>query len=209
MTRVVILGSTGRIGSLALGAARDEGHEVVALVRRAVEGADPAVRYVIGSIDDGAAVREALTGVDAVIAAVGPRANTAADAEALEHGMRVLVSAMLELGVARLVALSGAAVDVPGDTKPLLDRLASRIVRRAARHVVGAKQREYEVFAATDLAWTALRPPIVRDGDDAAYRLSDSLKPGARTTRLAVARALVDQVSDDAWIRRAPFVLPS
>lgn len=205
--RIVILGSTGRIGSLALSVARSEGHDVVALVRRAVDDADPNVRYVIGSIDDDAAVGEALAGADAVIAAVGPRANTPADADALERGMTILVAAMRERGVARLVTLSGAAVDVPGDDKPMFDRLASRIVRRAARHVVGAKQREYEVFAASDLAWTALRPPLVRDGKAASYRLTEKLEPGARITRAAVARALVDQATDVAWVRRAPFVL--
>ena len=208
MARIVMLGSTGRIGSLAVDAARADGHEVVALVRRAVGDPDPALRYIVGPIDDAAAIREALTGADAVIAALGPRANTPSDAAALVDAMAVLVGAMRELGISRLVALSGAAVDVPGDTKPVFDRLASRIVRRAARHVVGAKQREYEVFAATDLAWTALRPPIVKDGDASSYRLSASLTPGARVTRSAVARALVDQATDDAWVRRAPFVLP-
>lgn len=207
--RVLILGATGRIGGLALERALDAGHDVVALVR------DPArldilqkVSMVTGDVTDPDAVLEAIRNADAVIAALGPRAN-ALDAElALERGMRNVVAAMSTSGVRRLVALSGAGISVPGDRKPLLDRLASRIVRSMARHVVGAKQREYEVFATTDLDWTALRPPLVVDGPARGYRLDLRLQPGARVRRPDVAAALVDQLTDDRFRRAAPFILP-
>jgi hypothetical protein len=39
------------------------------------------------------------------------------------------------------------------------------------------------VLAATSLAWTALRPPLVADGPARGYRLSETLRPGARVTR--------------------------
>ncbi|MER3417885.1 MAG: hypothetical protein C4343_01955 [Chloroflexota bacterium] len=142
------------------------------------------------------------------MAALGPRSNTLEAERALEVGMRNLVAAMTDVGLSRLVALSGAAVDVPGDAKPAIDRVLSRFVRLVARHVVGAKQREFAVFAASDLAWTALRPPIVTDGEARGYQLSGRLRPFARVTRADVARALVDQLVDRSFIRAAPFVLP-
>jgi hypothetical protein len=45
------------------------------------------------------------------------------------------------------------------------------VVRRVARHVVDAKQREYDLFYAADIEWTALRPPLVTDGPPQGYRL--------------------------------------
>jgi putative NADH-flavin reductase len=204
---VAILGATGRIGRFALQAALGGGHEVTVLSRKpdlVIEGA----KVVHGEITHPEAVGRAVEGAEAVIAAVGPRQNTS-DAEAeLELGMRTLVEAMREATVPRLVALSGAGIDVPGDRKPAVDRLVSRLVRLTARHVVGAKQREFAVFAASDLAWTAVRPAIVTDGDARGYRLSMTLKPGARTTRADVGQALVDQLGDDTFVRQAPFVLP-
>jgi hypothetical protein len=122
--------------------------------------------------------------------------------------MRTLTAAMLDVGVLRLVALSGAGVDVPGDRKPTVDRVVSRFVRIAARHVVDAKQREYAVFSTTALEWTALRPAIVGDGPARGYHLSTTLRPGARTTRADVGQALVDQLADRSFIGAAPFVLP-
>jgi putative NADH-flavin reductase len=207
--RVVILGGTGRIGSLALARALEARHDVVAVVRDPARVEPRAGLTVLpGSLDDRQAIHDAVSGADAVIAAVGPRANTMADELALQTGMTNIVDAMTGAGVRRLVALSGAAVDVPGDRKPWLDRLASRVVGRLARHVVGAKQREFDVFATADLDWTALRPPLVVDGPPRGYRLDANLVPGARVRRHDVAAALVDQLADREFIRAAPFVLP-
>lgn len=207
--RVLLLGATGKIGSLTLDRALAAGHEVVVLARdpsrlRAVSN----LTTVTGDVGDVRAVRAAMSGVQVVIAALGPRSNTVEEELALETGMRTVVETMGESGVRRIVTLSGAAVDAPGDRKPMFDRLASRIVRRMARHVVGAKQREYDVLAAADLDWTALRPPLVADGPPRGYRLATRLQPGARVRRADVARALIDQLGDERFIRAAPFVLP-
>ncbi len=207
--QVTILGATGRIGSLAMMAALARGHDLIVLSRRPPTApSSERVTTIVGDVADPDALGRAVTGSVAVIAALGPRTNTLGDEVALQVGMRHLVAAMEAQGVTRLIALSGAAVDVPGDAKPVFDRVASRIVRLAARHIVGAKQREFDVFSASALAWTALRPPIVIDGAPRGYRLSERLSPGARVTRTDVAAALVDQLEDDSFVRRAPFVLP-
>ncbi len=207
--RVLIVGPTGRVGSLAVARAVAAGHEVVALVRdRARIDPQKRLTLVVGDLRDAARVGEAIAGVDAVIAAVGPRSNTREDEEALALGMGNIVSAMEAAGVRRLVALSGAGVDVPEDRKPAVDRIISRVVRRFARHVVGAKQREYQIFSTSGLEWTALRPPLVTDGAPRGYRLDLELRPGARVTRADVAQALIDQLADTSFMRAAPFVLP-
>ncbi len=207
--QVTILGATGRIGSLAMTEALARGHDLIRLSRRpSIEPSSERVKAIFGDVADRDALDRAVTGSAADIAALGPRTNTLEDELALGLGMRNLVAAMEAQGVSRLIALSGAAVDVPGDAKPVIDRVASRIARLAARHVVGAKQREFDVFSASALAWTALRPPIVTDGDGRGYRLSERLSPGARVARADVAAAMVAQLDDDSFLRRAPFVLP-
>ncbi|MBA3688889.1 MAG: NAD(P)H-binding protein [Chloroflexi bacterium] len=204
--RVTVVGGTGRIGRLAVRRAIAAGHDLTTLAGHA--SPEPGVRSVIGDVRDPEVMLRALEGADAVIAAIGPRANTAEEAAIVEHGMRNLVEIATALGVRRVIVLSGAAVDVSGDRKPLLDRLASWFVRRAARHVVGAKQREYKVLSASALDWTALRPPLVTNGAARGYRLVLELRPGARVTREDVAQALVDQLVDPTYVRMAPFVLP-
>jgi putative NADH-flavin reductase len=206
--KVTVFGATGRVGRHAVTAARAAGHELTILSRAPDAVREVGIAVVEGDVGDLDAVRLAIGGSDAVISALGPRHNTTEDELVLEAGMRNVTSAMAESGVTRLVVLSGAAVKVPGDRKPVIDIVASRFVRLMARHVVGAKQREFEVMAATDLAWTAVRPAIVTDGEARGYRLSLQLRPGARTTRADVGHALVDQLRDETFVRQAPFVLP-
>ncbi|PZR60737.1 MAG: hypothetical protein DLM71_10385 [Chloroflexi bacterium] len=207
--RVLILGATGRIGRLALARALADGHDVVALTRhpQAIASVDH-LRLVPGDVTDPTAVSRAVAGVECVLAAIGPHENSADAERSVELGARNLVAAMEHEGIRRIVTLSGAAVDSAGDRKPMFDQLASRVVRVFARHVVGAKQREYEVIAATSLAWTALRPPLVSDGSARGYRLELNLLPGARVRRADIADALVDQLTDSTFLRQAPFVLP-
>ena len=207
--RVVLLGATGRIGSLCLEAALTGGHEVVALVRQPDRiTPEERLELVAGDVRDAGSLSRAAAGADAVIAAMGPRSNTSDEEAALEEGMRTIVATMRSLGIRRVVTLSGAGVTVPGDEKPLVDRVMSRLVGQLARHVLGAKQREYEVLAASGLDWTALRPPLVTDGAPAGYRLDLRLTPGARVRRADVAQALIDQLEVRTYLGKAPFVLP-
>jgi nucleoside-diphosphate-sugar epimerase len=206
--RAVIFGATGRIGSHAVRSLVDRGDEVRAVSRSGSQPSLPGVVQVAVDVRDDAAVTRAVAGMDAVIAAMGPRSNAADDEDALAAGMANIVRAMTESGVRRLVVLSGAGITVPGDQKPVVDRVVSAVVRRLAKHVVRAKQREYEVIAASGLAWTALRPPLVIDGPARGYRLDLKLRPGARVTRADVGQAVCDQLDDETFVRQAPFVLP-
>ena len=206
--RAVIFGATGRIGSHAVRSLVDRGDEVRAVSRSGSQPSIPGMVQVALDVRDDAAVTRAVAGTDAVIAAMGPRSDAREDEDALAAGMANIVRAMTESGVRRLVVLSGAGITVPGDQKPVIDRFVSAVVRQLAKHVVRAKQREYEVIAASGLAWTALRPPLVIDGPARGYRLDLKLRPGARVTRADVGQALCDQLDDETFVRQAPFVLP-
>jgi putative NADH-flavin reductase len=209
--RLTVLGATGRIGRHVLAQAVEAGHDVTVLVRDAesLNEVAPAggVRVVQGGIGDPEAVARAVEGADAVIHAVGPAANTPEQVEELRRGMRHLLTAMGRHGVRRLVSLSGAAVDAEGDRKPVIDRVASRLVRVVVRHVVRARQAEYDELAASDLEWVAVRPPIVTDGPlTRRYRVgADVLRPGGRISRADVADFMLAQAVKPTHVRQAPF----
>lgn len=159
--RVTILGGTGRIGRLIVEQALAAGQDLTVLVRDARK-LGPIVERVqveLGRITDPAAVGRAIAGADVVISALGPDGNSADQVMALRAGMRTMIDAMREHGVSRIINLSGAAIDAPGDHKPMVDRLASRIVRLVSRHVVAAKQAEFDELLASGLEWVAVRPP--------------------------------------------------
>ena len=208
--RIAVFGGTGRIGRQVVPEALSRGHDVVALVR------DPArlplrherLAVVRGDVRDPDAVRTAVGGADAVISALGPRRNTRRDEEAHVAGMANILRAMRERGVRRLVTVLGAGIDAEGDRKGPVDRLASRVVRRLARHVHAAKRREFDLLLASDdVEWVAARPPIVTGGPGTGrYRADLRRPPGRRIAVGDLARFLLDQLQEDAFVRKAPFV---
>ncbi len=208
--RLTVLGGTGRIGRLVVEQALAAGHDVTILVRDPLKLGPLAerVRVVPGSVSEPDAVRDAVSGAEAVISALGPDGNTADQVVALRDGMRTVIEAMRDTGVRRIVNLSGAAVDVPGDHKPTIDRFASRIVRLVSGHVVAAKQAEFDELLASGLEWVAVRPPLVTDGPHTRrYGAGlDVLHPGARISRADIADFMLAQAAEPTFAQAAPFV---
>lgn len=187
--RLAILGATGAIGSEIATQARAAGHEVVALPRES----------------DG--MRAGLAGADAVISAIGPRGNNAAAADSVVRTARTLLDAMTSTGVKRLVLVSGAAADVPGDRKRISHRIAGALIRRFARHVVDAKQRELDLVRTSTLDWTAVRPPRVLPGAPTGKtRVSLDSPLGVTIARGDVAAFMLAQAGSTTYLRQAPFI---
>lgn len=211
--RLSLFGATGDIGRFVLEQALAAGHDVTALTRDAGKLADPAagdrLRVVVGDIEDYGAVSGVVGGSDAVISALGPASNKADQVELFERWAGHLVRAVEAQPTTRVVILSGAAVDVPGEHKGLGDRIASAVVRIAVRHVVAAKQAEFDIVSRSRLEWIAARPPRVVPGPRTGrYQQGTDLRlgPRSRITQPDLAEFLLRQASDDAWLRRAPFV---
>ncbi len=206
---LVVLGSTGRIGRLVVDEAAQRGWDVRAAIRPGTtDRRRPHVAPWPTDLEDPAAIDGLVSGADAVIGALGPRTNTAGEVPRFRDTARRLVASMERRRVGRLVLLSGAGVVGPDDERGLFDRLMLRLVRTATRHVVAAKQAEKDVVAASNLGWTALRPPFVTDGPRTGRWTLAAPAPGvgARISRADGAAALVAQVTDESWIGQSPFL---
>lgn len=202
---LTVLGATGRTGRLVVEGALADGHTVVVVVR------DPAklgavadrVRAVTGDVRDPAVLRAAVTGVDAVISALGPAGK---DPTLHRDVAPLLVAAMQDAGVRRLVTVSGAGADVPGDRKGPLDRAISWAVHRFGGQAAQDKEGEHAVLAASSLDWTQVRPPRLVEGPPSGTVKSDAHRPqGAKLTRADLARFLLDEVVAGRYPHQAPF----
>lgn len=195
--KITVLGASGRIGRHVLEQAMPAGHDVTVLVRdpSRLEIDQDRVTVVIGHVHTGDAIERAVAGAEAVISAIGPDANTPDQVDHLRTGMRRTIEAMQRHRVGRIVNLSGAGITAPGEQKPLFDKIATRIVRLFSRHVVAAKQAEYDELAKTTLEWVAVRPALVIDGPASGRYAAGpgELRPGARITRADVAHLMLAQ----------------
>ncbi len=204
---LLVIGATGSIGSAAVTAALDAGHEVTAFVRTPEKLADlrGRVRVVVGDLADPSTVAAAVPGHDAVISAVGSGPDRA-QVDIPANAMRAVIEAMGAARMRRLVGLAGGAVDVPGERKPLGGRVTTALVRLLARNVVEAKQREFDVVHASDVDWTMVRPPNVRPGAaTGSYIIGDRLS-GFTISSGDVGAAMVHLATGTEWIRAAPYV---
>ena len=208
--QLTVLGGTGRIGRLIVEQALAVGHGVTVLVRdrQTLGPIGERVRVVAGRVTDVTAVAQAIEGTNAVISALGPDGNRADQVVILRDGMRSVIRAMHDNDVQRIVNLSGAAIDAPGDRKPRADRLASRLVRLVSGHVVAAKQAEFDELLVSGLTWVAVRPPLVTNGPHTGRCRAgvDVLHPGAHISRADIADFMLAQATEPTFVQVAPFV---
>ncbi|GAA1714265.1 SDR family oxidoreductase [Isoptericola hypogeus] len=160
--KIAVLGATGRTGRLVVQEARRRGHHVVAVVRDPVRLGDLAPDDVATADGlDRAAVGAALTGVDAVVSALGPVTGSTPGVQG--ELTEVLLDAAREAGVHRAVVVTASGWVDDGDD-PLSRYLAKPILARALRDANAGFARSEAAVRASDLDWTIVRPPMLRDG---------------------------------------------
>jgi uncharacterized protein YbjT (DUF2867 family) len=205
---VTVFGATGSIGQHVVRQATAAGHDVRGFTRDPSKGAQlpDSVTWIAGDLADAGAIGKAVEGSDGVLWAVGPTRNTVDQVDLFGDAARWLVNSMELHAVKRLVALSGAGIAVRGERKPLGGRIMSAVVRRMATHVLAAKQREYEVFSASSLDWTLVRPPRVVDGAPTGRLAAGPELRGNRATAGDVAEFMVRELTERTYVRGAPFI---
>lgn len=205
--RIALLGATGRTGQLLLKEFADRGHDVRVLVRDPAKLAQVTGRSepVMGDSTDLEALVQLLAACDAVVSALGP---VGADAELHARTTRALTEVMPVHGITRFVGISGAGVDFPGDRKGLRDRVISTLMQRFGGPIVHDKTTEAELWIASGLDWTLVRPPRLQDGQRTGRITHDATTPGRSTsiTRADLAAFLADVAERHLYSRQAPFV---
>lgn len=204
--KVAIFGATGTVGRQVVARALAAGHEVTALTRDAANltVTDQRLRVEVGDVLDPAAVERAVIGQDAVIITLGAGRKGVVRAE----GTRRVIEAMNRTGVKRLICQSSLGV---GDSRGNLNFvwkyiMFGMLLRQAyADHVV---QEQY--VKASDLDWTIVRPSAFTDGPaTGTYRRGfPATEPGLslKISRADIADFLVEQLTDDTYLRRTPGI---
>lgn len=166
MNRILIIGASKGIGLQSVRRALDAGHAVRALARSAdrLGLAHERLEPVAADARDAGAVRSALDGVDAVIHAVGigpSLGRMMRPTDLFSATTRVLVGAMQDAGVRRLVAVTGFGT---GDSRQALSRVERLGHRVLLGHAYDDKDRQEPIIRASGLDWLIVRPVILTNG---------------------------------------------
>ena len=213
MTKVLVIGASRGIGLETVRAAVHAGHKVRALARSAasIPIQDAGLEKVSGDALDSDTIRNALKDVNVVVQTLGvdisPRAIFQ-PTTLFSQSTRILVDAMKEAGVKRLIAVTGlGAGDSRGHGGFLYDAVVFPLL---LKRVYDDKDVQEWIIKSSDLDWTIVRPGLLTNipatGEYRALTAPIDWRFGT-ISRADVADFLVRQVDDRALIRATPLLI--
>jgi putative NADH-flavin reductase len=206
--KVTIFGANGRVGSLVVEEALSQGYEVVAFVHHSL----PAITHqnlsvIQGDIYDPKVIESAIKGSDVVISALGSWHTKKKDI--LSIGMENILPAMKQLGVSRIITLTGADARAGGDKLSIIHKFSHVGINLTNGKIMKDSEKHISMLEASDLNWTIIRSPIMNEKCDAAkYQLTTKRPlPWQTINRHSVAKAMVAMIITDEFNRKAPYIL--
>jgi putative NADH-flavin reductase len=208
--KILIIGASKGIGLATTTAALAAGYEVRAFARSAADMtlSDPRLEKMPGDATRQQDVEAALADVDAVIATLGVGlGDLIKPVHLFSDATRVIVAAMTEKSVKRLVCVTGFGA---GDSKTsigMLQRVPFQIVFGRA---YDDKSRQEDLIKQSGLDWTIARPGVLLNGPKSSrykvLRDPASWRNGI-ISRASVADFLVKQIEDRTYLREAPVLV--
>jgi uncharacterized protein len=211
--KLAILGSTGFVGRVLIQKALTQGHHIRALARspEKLGSLRTRVELVQGDMFDPAVLASLVSGVDAVISVAGPRTARGEGKFDPEHHasyVELLVNAMKNAKVDRLITITGVAAKVPGQRLGFKQSLVRFLLGKFVMpDVIRSKDIELKTIAGSSLNWTVLRPPLMTTGKATGH-------VAASERDMALSRIDVEDITDfilsllvtHEWDRKAPMV---
>lgn len=212
---ILLFGSTGRSGLPLVAQALEAGHAVTAFARdRTKLPSDLREKYaesltlVEGDILQAAEVDAAFLAAkpDAVVSTLGPAKDSPDDlmSTAASH----IIAAMRTHGVRRIIWMTGAGVPGEGDQPKLINHVIKALLKLLAGKVLAQSEAAVNEIRSTELDWTVLRVPILRDGKPTGgYRVgSVGVGTGPKLLRADGATFILRELEQPEHPRRSPVV---
>jgi len=209
--RIAIFGASGATGTLLTERCLAAGYEVTALLRTPEKFAfQDRVRVVQGTAFAAAAVGQTVAGAEVVLSALGARSLGKEDV--LERAVPLIVEAMQQAGVRRIVALGSAgALDDSLDKQPAWRRrFVQKIVYNTLlKWPVASQVAQWKVLSGSGLDWTMVMPPMLLNGPGRGkFRVDGEALPrhGMRIAREDVADFMMQQIKGREWVGKGVYV---
>ena len=206
---ILIFGASGKTGHELVNQALAQGHHVTAFVRNPskLKITHDNLKVVLGDITNYQNVVDAIKGHDAVLSALGAASPYKFDQSVID-GMSNIVRVMEQVGIKRLIYLSGIVVDESRRNAGLLIRCLAPFLLRTEK--AGHEARE-NIIRQSMLNWTLVRSAALTDGEHKTiYRSGENIKAQgilASISRADVADFMLRQLTDNNFIKRTPITM--
>ncbi|WKN42771.1 NAD(P)-dependent oxidoreductase [Tunicatimonas pelagia] len=208
MKSICILGANGQTGQEIVKQALRKNYAVRGVVRRADSLSEyrDQIEVVEYSLDDPLSVQRAVTGADIVISAIGSGGGSEAakPTELYSTSVRILLSAMRETGILRLLVLSSGGVDYDAQAPWYYRKFFRPWLMNTYMDMM--KMETLLEAAPSELAWTIVRPTYLLNGSAKPYLVADRKvgRGNFKIHRTDVADFILKEIEQSEWLRRYP-----
>jgi putative NADH-flavin reductase len=211
MEKILIIGASKGIGLEVVKQALALGYSVRALARSAdkIALSDQKLEKRNGSALNAKDVSSALEGVDAVVLTLGIPAGpqmVLGPVRLFSEATRIIVPAMEEAGVRRLICVTGFGA---GDSRASIGCLQGIAFRLFFGHAYNDKDIQESLIRRSHLDWVIVRPVVLTGGPKSGrYKVLDDPKlwRNGLISRADVADFLIRQISSDSYLGKTPVL---
>jgi putative NADH-flavin reductase len=209
--KISIFGASGATGLLLTERCLAVGYDVTALLRTPKTFPYRSeVRVIQGTAFDSTAVGQTVQGADVVLSALGARSLRKEDV--LERAMPLIVAAMQQAGVKRIIALGSAgALSDSLKKQPAWRRwfVQNIVYNTFLKWPVASQVSQWQTLSASSLDWTMVMPPmLVNSPGRGVYRVEGDALPrhGMRISRSDVADFMMLQIGNPQWVGKGAYI---
>jgi putative NADH-flavin reductase len=207
--KIVIFGASGKTGALLTDKALAKGHIVTAFARRqgSILQQHPNLKVVVGNLTDESALKQAISGSDAVLSTLGGSSLTKHSSEIVD-GVSRIISIMEQEKVSRFIYLSSIGA---GESRyfmaPLIRFLVVDFMLRVplADHTYNEQR-----ISESSLNWTLVRPGGLTDGPYTGKLSYGSetihLKGSRKISRANVASFMLQQLAETTFVKKGAWL---
>ena len=206
--KLIVFGSTGATGIEVIRLALEKGYEVIAYARSPdkINIEHENLTIIKGELDDLNSLENAISKGDAVISLLG--ASGKVKDNSISNGVKNIVSLMEKHNLKRIIQVSTSASKDANDRRDLYFDFMVLLVRIAMPKVYSEIQLISEYLKESSLDWTIVRLPFL--SDDPTGNLNIGYKGHGvvrkNLSRKDLADFLIQQIDDDKYIKKSPFI---
>lgn len=206
--KILVLGGTGLTGGLVVDLALKRGDQVVVLTRDASKLSlqHRNLEIIKGNAGSQEDIEKALRNVDAVIHCLGIGGKGQGSiTKVVSESVTAVLAAMKNTGVKRIVCMSN--VGAGGSGGWFYNRVVLPVFLRWLKPIIQDKNRMESLLKASDSDWISVRLPNIVSGPPRQVRISaDGKHVGISITAESVATFLLQQTTDNFWLRKTPSI---
>lgn len=206
--KIAVIGGTGKSGKYLVNQLVEKGFNLKVLVRTPQNFIiqNSLVEIIHGDVTNFESVKTLLTGCSAVISTLGLGIRYK-ELNIFSKAANNIIRCMNEMALKRYIVITGLNVDTLLDKKSHNTQFATDWMYKNFPVTTADKQAEYQLLLESSLDWTLVRLPMIIQTDE-QFQVEVSLEdcPGDKISATDLANFLIEQLKNDTYLKKAPFI---